>query len=108
MKRVRISQFFRDFDKLRKGKVTAAQFKAILSSLNFNLTEEEFDSLVNKYQTPDNMVDYSAFVDVIDQAFTLKGIEKAPSVRVAPVTSEATLYARKKFLEYDDSERHSM
>ena len=31
MKRVRIEEFFRDFDKLRKGKVTPNQMKGILS-----------------------------------------------------------------------------
>jgi len=46
MKRVRIEEFFRDFDKLRKGKVTGNQFKSILSQLNFNLTEEEYQSLI--------------------------------------------------------------
>jgi len=34
-KRVRVNEFFRDFDKLRKGKVTPTQFKAILATLNF-------------------------------------------------------------------------
>ena len=32
MKRIRIEEFFRDFDKLRKGRVTRPQFKSILSS----------------------------------------------------------------------------
>jgi Ca2+-binding EF-hand superfamily protein len=45
MKRVRIEEFFKDFDKLRKGKVTVNQFKSILSTMNFALTEEEFDAL---------------------------------------------------------------
>jgi Ca2+-binding EF-hand superfamily protein len=35
MRRVRIEEFFRDFDKLRKGKVTVNQFKSILSMMNF-------------------------------------------------------------------------
>lgn len=39
MKRVRIEEFFKDFDKLRKGKVTVTQFKTVLSMLNFNLTD---------------------------------------------------------------------
>ena len=34
MKRVRIDEFFKDFDKLRKGKVTPNQFKSVLSMLN--------------------------------------------------------------------------
>lgn len=42
MRRVRIEEFFRDFDKLRKGKVTPNQFKSILSTLKFDLTEEEY------------------------------------------------------------------
>jgi Ca2+-binding EF-hand superfamily protein len=45
MKRVRIEEFFYDFDKLRKGRVTKSQFKAILSSMNLNLTDNEFEAL---------------------------------------------------------------
>lgn len=45
MKRVRIEEFFRDFDKLRKGRVTVPQFRSVLSMLNFPLTEAEFDAL---------------------------------------------------------------
>jgi hypothetical protein len=53
MKRVRIEEFFKDFDKLRKGKVTINQFTSILSMLNFNLTDAEFDALAQKYKTSD-------------------------------------------------------
>lgn len=42
MKRIRIEEFFRDFDKLRKGRVTGPQLKSILSQLSFNFTEEEY------------------------------------------------------------------
>jgi Ca2+-binding EF-hand superfamily protein len=60
MKRVRIEEFFYDFDKLRKGKVTKKQFESILSMLNYNLTFGEFDALAAKYKTPDPeyMFDY--------------------------------------------------
>ena len=51
MKRVRIEEFFRDFDKLRKGRVTRTQFKSILSSMNFTLTNDEFKALAKKYET---------------------------------------------------------
>ena len=63
MKRVRVEEFFKDFDKLRKGKVTINQFKSILSMLNFNLTDTEFDSLAFKYKTndPDNLFNYFDF-----------------------------------------------
>lgn len=53
MKRVRIEEFFNDFDKLRKGKVTKHQFQSILSMLNFHLTFQELESLADRYKTND-------------------------------------------------------
>ena len=100
MKRVRIEEFFRDFDKLRKGRVTRAQFKSILSSMNFTLTNDEFKSLARKYETddPERFFRYVEFCNNINTAFTLKGIDKVPTTRVAPVTQNDTLLARRKYL----------
>ena len=72
MKRIRIEEFFRDYDKLRKGKVTIPQFKGILSMMNFSLTELEFDTLAERYRTddPDNKFNYFAFCDSINSIFT--------------------------------------
>ncbi len=108
MKRVRINEFYRDFDKLRKGKVTAAQFKSVLATLNFQISEEEYDSLAKKYWTEDDMVNYKAFCESIDRAFTVPGIEKNPTLRVKPVVPEDTNAARKKYLEFDSSEQALM
>lgn len=77
MKRVRVEEFFFDFDKLRRGKVTKNQFEQILSMLNFNLTAEEFGSLCTKYKTTEDaeyMVNYKAFCASINGAFTTYGI----------------------------------
>ena len=108
MKRVRIEEFFRDFDKLRKGRVTRNQFKSILSSMNFNLTNDEFKALAKKYETadPERFFRYVDFVANINKAFTISGIDKNPTTRVAPVTSHDTLLARRKYLAggADDTE----
>lgn len=100
MKRIRIEEFFYDFDKLRKGRVTKHQFKAILSSMNLNLTENEFESLHSKYQTsdPEKFFNYKAFVANINKAFTITGIDKNPEVAVAPIIKSDTLLARRKYL----------
>ena len=45
MKRIRIEEFFFDFDKLRKGKVSKKQFESILSMLSIVLTFEELEAL---------------------------------------------------------------
>lgn len=106
MKRVRIEEFFHDFDKLRKGRVTKTQFESILSMLNFNLTREEFDSLAAKYKTndPEYMFNYVAFCANINAAFTAYGIQKAPTTAVAPVTVDNTVLARRKYLHITDEE----
>lgn len=100
MKRVRIEQFFQDFDKLRKGHVTKNQFNSILSQLNFNFTKEEYESLAAKYETsdPEKFFNYVAFSASINKAFTTTGIDKAPTVRVPAVTQNDTLLARRKYL----------
>jgi len=100
MKRVRIEEFFRDFDKLRKGRVTRNQFKSILSSMNFTLTNDEFKALAKKYETtdPERFFRYADFCANMNTAFTIKGIDKAPTTRVVPVTQGDTLLARRKYL----------
>ena len=101
MKRVRIEQFFLDFDKLRKGHVTKNQFSSILSQLNFNFTQDEYDALAKKYETNDaeKFFNYVAFVASINKAFTTTGIDKAPNTRVPAVTQNDTLLARRKYLQ---------
>jgi len=49
--------------------------------MNFTLTEDEFESLADKYRTndPEVFFNYSAFTASINLAFTVKGIDKAPS-----------------------------
>lgn len=90
MKRIRIEEFFLDFDKLRKGRVTKSQFKSILSQLSLNLTDNEFEGLALKYQTndPEKFVNYKAFVASINKAFTITGIDKCPETRVAPIVRD--------------------
>lgn len=84
MKRMRIEEFFRDFDKLRKGRITRSELKRILSILNFQLDENEFDALCNKYKTNDAEVffNYVDFTASINKAFTITGIDKKPDVSV--------------------------
>jgi len=49
LKRVRIREFFLDFDGLRKNIVTGLQFRRILNSLNLNFSEKEFKEIVKVY-----------------------------------------------------------
>jgi hypothetical protein len=76
--------------------------------MNQNLTEEEFDSLANKYATEDKMFDYASFVSNINLAFTTKGIDKNPIATVKAVTPDATFLARRKYLEMTEDEQDKL
>ena len=108
MKRVRIEEFFKDFDKLRKGKVTVNQFKSILSMLNFYLTEDEFQALADKYESSDKMFLYNEFCSLVNSAFTTKGIDKDPTATVKPITSQDTYVARRKYLDITPEEQQAV
>ena len=54
------------------------------------------------------MVNYDAFCESIDKAFTTKGIEKAPGYTVKPLEINDTQPARKKYLQFDENEKRNM
>jgi len=107
MKRVRIEEFFHDFDKLRKGKVKVSQFASILSMLNFQLTKEELASLAARYNAGDaeQLFNYQEFCANINSAFTTQGIQKQPLAVVKPVTVDLTVPARKRYLQMTPEEQ---
>jgi len=68
---IRIREFFIDFDKLRKGTCGDAAFRTCLGTLQIKLTQQEIDSLINKYKTGvANLVSYDAFCKNIDKVFS--------------------------------------
>ena len=68
--------------------------------MNFTLTNDEFKALAKKYETadPERFFRYVDFVKNINSAFTIQGIDKAPTTQVAPITQNDTLLARRKYL----------
>jgi len=104
MERIRIEEYFRDFDKLRKGTVTKSQFRENMSMLKIRLTEEEFVALENKYLTKEGMFNYYAFCDSINRVFAIPGIEKNPKTLVNLPKIEETKPARRKNMELTKAE----
>lgn len=108
MKKLRIKEFFKDFDGLRKGTVTESQFRRILDMTNIPLNDTEYKALLNKYSQPVGLVNYKAFVDNIDKVFTTPGIEKDPLYKVDSVDYNTTLAARRKYLELTPEEEEHL
>jgi len=108
MKRVRITEFFYDFDKLRKGAVTKDQFRRIISMLGFELTDPEYTALENKYSDKDGHMSYTTFCTEIDSVFTVKGLDKHPTQPVKQLSVEDSLKARRKRMQLDEASQKQL
>ncbi len=94
--RVRLDEFFKDYDKLRKGGITQSQFGRGLAQGQFGLSDQEVRTLYQEYQD-DTQKDtfgqpffkWTAFVDEIDRIFTIKNMDKDPTIDVDAATSMA-------------------
>lgn len=79
-KRVRVSEFFQDFDRLRSGYITESQFKRCLNQkLGLALHPYQVHGLCEKYNTKGNgMINYRLFSDVIDENFQPEKLDPDP------------------------------
>ncbi|XP_011688757.1 PREDICTED: uncharacterized protein LOC105450541 isoform X2 [Wasmannia auropunctata] len=88
--RIRIHEFFKGFEYLNAGRVTIPQFRRALDALQISslgrlwLVEPEVDALIELYKDPDDpeCVCWRTFEDDIDQVFTVKELDKLPSLKV--------------------------
>jgi hypothetical protein len=81
-KNIRVSEFMRDYDKLRSGSITEKQFFSSLSMMKIFLTKKEFELLNEKYRNADKEgeVLYKQFCDDIDEVFVIKKLEKRADI----------------------------
>lgn len=101
MKGVRASEFFRDYDRLRKGTVKEGQFTSALGMLNLRLSEADIQSMIEKYRDERGDVKYTEFCRYIESA--PDALDKLPEVR--PPSYISTVEARRKFLEFSEAEK---
>ncbi|XP_012283315.1 uncharacterized protein LOC105701272 [Orussus abietinus] len=88
--RIRIHEFFKDFDLLNSGRVTIPNFRRGLDALLISslgklyLDENEIDELIALYTDPNDLdrVCWRTFEDDIDHVFTVKELEKYPNLKV--------------------------
>jgi len=85
--RTRVSEFFRDFDKLRSGYITDSQFRIGLNMAKIVLSSTEFEQVVQCFRAPKEgrHVCWKEFSDSIDEVFTKKHLEKAIDTKLDDV-----------------------
>eukprot|EP01135_Chromosphaera_perkinsii_P000285 Nk52_evm54s62 gene=Nk52_evmTU54s62 len=81
-KRIRCEDFFKDFDRLRTGIITRAQFERCLNQIASNLlSAKEIEDICTKYKKSQMEINYRAFIDDLDSIFATKRMEKNPTAR---------------------------
>jgi hypothetical protein len=88
--RLRLSEFFRDFDKLRSGFITKAQFRIGMNMGKIVLSSSEFNLLCEQYQGKmENQFRWMEFSDSIDEVFTKKHLERGLDVKLDDVRTQS-------------------
>jgi len=88
-RRIRAKDFFRDYDKLRCGRVTKPQFTRVLLTMGIAMSPQEQEALVEHFTEdgpnvqPPQVVNHKAFCDCIDECFgVVTGLESNPAAVV--------------------------
>lgn len=83
-RRIRLKEFFLDFDNLRQGRTTRLQYSRALNMAGLKLTEDEVETLIEYFtevgpnvQKPQN-INYDKFCKEVDQIFASDEAEMAP------------------------------
>jgi hypothetical protein len=82
---IRITDFFKDYDKLKSGLITDRQFATALTNSSkkaANLASDDINQLVEYYRQPDGKCDYKTFCDTIENGFNIPDMEKKPTAKV--------------------------
>ncbi|KAJ1556965.1 hypothetical protein HK096_009839, partial [Nowakowskiella sp. JEL0078] len=83
--RIRLVEFFKDYDRHNYGQITETQFRAGLRLSSLSLHPLEIQVLLNKYTESDSRVRYRKFCNSIDKGFfTVSRLETNPLAEVRP------------------------
>lgn len=109
MNRIRVKEFFLDFDNLRSGYVTRQQARSIFDSLlAIKIPEADWEYLVEKYSQADGKFNWRALCNEIDEEFMHPELEKSPDRRSNLPNYESTLPARRNKMFLSDDEVESI
>ena len=100
--RIRIGEFFRDFDKLRSGFITKSQFRIGLNMSKVQISSQEFELLACEFKAPKegDHICWRDFVDRVDEVFTKKGLEKNHEIDLEDVRTHQ-VYEKKEPTQQD-------
>merc|ERR1712070_298624 len=80
------------------------------SILNLCLTilQSDWEALCKKYCREDGMFNYAKFCDAIDEAFSVKGLEKTPQTRITMPDVSVTLPGRRNRMKLTPEDEYEV
>jgi len=104
--RIRLLEFFQDFDLLRKGTLQPSKFRSVLHTQKVQLTAHEYDILESTFAAPNTsnapLVNYVVFCEQIASIFTDKGLEKNPTGTIATFKAPSILDPKNQLADDED------
>jgi Ca2+-binding EF-hand superfamily protein len=109
-RRIRLSDFFKDFDPLRKGFCTTGQLKTVLtvSNLEKEVDRNDFNHIVDVYSREDGMFCWKLFANDIDSAFSIPGLEKDPLASTKLPDATTTAPGRRNRMTLSSAQRQKI
>jgi len=86
--RIRVEEFFHDFDPLRHGSISISRFRMGLSAMGqSHLSEAQIMAIIDRYADPkrNTNVLWTQFLTDVEKVFTQRGLEKTPKAVLQPV-----------------------
>lgn len=106
-KRIRVREFFLDFDRLRCGRVTKLSFHRGVITIGVRFTEEELEALATHFTEdsakvmPPQVVNYVAFCKAVDEVFETGLPEEELGLSMSPSSSQLLFFDPKTLDEED-------
>jgi Ca2+-binding EF-hand superfamily protein len=99
--RIRVSDFLRDFDKLRHGNISKQQFRLALNMAKLPLSESEFTLILNNFECENKpgFIRWKDFTDTIDKVFNQRNLEKVSPNQPVELAKTDFLYTRPQITE---------
>jgi len=96
-KRIRLREYFQDFDPLRKGYCTVGQLRTVRNITGLHMSEEDTDHIIHTYSREDGCICYEALLAVIEAAFTNTSLEVNPTAKTEMPNVWTTFAARRSY-----------
>jgi len=105
--RVRLEEYFTDYDPLRKGFCTAGQLKTVLTILNLEkeIDRNDFNHLVDAYSRDDGMFCHALFCRDVNAAFVVPGLEKEPLATTTLPDASSTAAGRRNRMVLSENKK---